>query len=273
MDHIISYQCKNCVRTTHGCHFSVMLSSHVDVIKWKHFPGYWPFVRGIHRSPVISPHKGQWRGALMFSLICVWINGWVNNREAGDLRRYRVHYDVIVMAMCIFGSFSARRRLAAPVWMLKATSCGRNYIFGDLILVSVTTEAWGIFRRHFQMLKIYLSVLEARRDIVISYVQMSACPSARLPGLRLTKLTRLYPMTLMGEFIWHWPGNSPSSFWGEFIIFIKVWQPLCGASISEGGLGVGIHQFWRLVEEWWLLPMYGMCVFVGVEVGVVVVGV
>ena len=43
---------------------------HDDVIKWKHFPSYCPFVRGIHRSPVNSPHKGQWRGALMFSLIC-----------------------------------------------------------------------------------------------------------------------------------------------------------------------------------------------------------
>ena len=52
---------------------------------------------GGDRSPVNSPHKGQWRGALMFSLICVWINGWVNNREAGDLRRYRGHYDVNVM--------------------------------------------------------------------------------------------------------------------------------------------------------------------------------
>ena len=72
--------------------------SHDDVIKWKHFPRYWPFVRGIHWSPVNSPHKGQWRGALMLSLICVWINGWVNNREAGDLRHYRAHYDVIVMA-------------------------------------------------------------------------------------------------------------------------------------------------------------------------------
>ena len=40
---------------------------HDDAIKWKHFPRYWPFVRGIHRSPVNSPHKGQWRGALMFS--------------------------------------------------------------------------------------------------------------------------------------------------------------------------------------------------------------
>ena len=70
--------------------------SHDDVIKWKHFPRYWPFVRGIHRAPVNSPHKGQWRGALMFSLICAWKNGWVNNREAGDLRRHRVHYDVTV---------------------------------------------------------------------------------------------------------------------------------------------------------------------------------
>ena len=65
--------------------------------QWKHFPRYWPFVRGIHRSPVNSPHKGQWRGALMFSLICARINDWVNNREAGDLRRHRGHYDVIVM--------------------------------------------------------------------------------------------------------------------------------------------------------------------------------
>ena len=67
---------------------------------WRHqmknFPRYWPFVRGIHRSPVNSPHKSQWRGALMFSLICAWINGWVNNGESGDLRRHRAHCDVIV---------------------------------------------------------------------------------------------------------------------------------------------------------------------------------
>ena len=60
---------------------------HDVVIKWKHFPRHWPFVRGIHRSLVNSPHKGQWRGALMFSLICAWMNGWVNNRVIGDLRR------------------------------------------------------------------------------------------------------------------------------------------------------------------------------------------
>ena len=70
---------------------------HDDVIKWKHFPRNWPFVPEIHRSPVNFPHKGQWRGALMFSLIYAWINDWVNNREAGDLRRQHGHYDVIVM--------------------------------------------------------------------------------------------------------------------------------------------------------------------------------
>ena len=70
---------------------------HDDVIKWKHFPRYWPFVRGIHRSPENSLHKGQWRGVLMFSLIYAWIDDWVNNREAGDLGRHRTHYDVTVM--------------------------------------------------------------------------------------------------------------------------------------------------------------------------------
>ena len=54
-------------------------------------------VRGIHRSSVNSPHKGQWRGSLMCSLTCAWIIGWVNNREAGDLRHHRVHYNVTVM--------------------------------------------------------------------------------------------------------------------------------------------------------------------------------
>ena len=47
--------------------------------------------------PPPPPPKGQWHGALMFSLIWAWINGWVNYCEAGDLRCNRVHYDVTVM--------------------------------------------------------------------------------------------------------------------------------------------------------------------------------
>ena len=72
-------------------------SDHDDVIKWKHFPRYCPFVRGIHRSPVDSPHKDQWRRALMFSLICTWTNNWANNQDSGDFRRHRTHYDATVM--------------------------------------------------------------------------------------------------------------------------------------------------------------------------------
>ena len=70
---------------------------HDDVIKWKHFPHNWPFVQGIHRSLVNSLHKGQWRGALIFSLICASINGWVNNGDTGNLRYHCTHYDVIVI--------------------------------------------------------------------------------------------------------------------------------------------------------------------------------
>ena len=74
---------------------------HDDVINWKHFLRYWPFGRGIRRSPVNSPHKGQWRIALMFSLICAWTNGWVNIRDAGDLRCHLPHYVVTATFMTI----------------------------------------------------------------------------------------------------------------------------------------------------------------------------
>ena len=55
-------------------------------------------MRGIHRSPVNSPHPGQWRGAFLYVLFDLpWTNAWVNNRDAGDLRRHRAHYYVTVM--------------------------------------------------------------------------------------------------------------------------------------------------------------------------------
>ena len=46
---------------------------------------------------VNSPHKDRWRGALMFSSICAWTNGWVSNHGAGNLRRNRAHYGITVM--------------------------------------------------------------------------------------------------------------------------------------------------------------------------------
>ena len=58
----------------------------------------------VGNSPVNSTHKGQWCGALIFSLICARINGWVNNREAGYLRCHHAHYDIIVMKLWDFST-------------------------------------------------------------------------------------------------------------------------------------------------------------------------
>ena len=83
-------------------------------------------MRGIHRSPVNSSHKGQWRRTLMFSLIYVWVNGWVNNREAGDLRRHCAHYDVSVMDMNLH-----------PLWkMLISVTCVWNILPSATIYLS-----------------------------------------------------------------------------------------------------------------------------------------
>ena len=72
-----------------------------NVSWWRHqmetFSALLAICAGNSPVPDEFPHKGQRRRALMFSLIFAWINGWVNNREAGYFRRYRAHYDVIVM--------------------------------------------------------------------------------------------------------------------------------------------------------------------------------
>ena len=80
----------------------IMMMMLMMVITWRRhqmetFSALLALCAGNSPVPVNSPHRGQWRGALMFSLICVWINDWVNNREVGYLRRYRAHYDFIVM--------------------------------------------------------------------------------------------------------------------------------------------------------------------------------
>ena len=124
--------CLNLVNSGHPCHsnsgdmWKVRLANYIkvqpscarhdDVIQWKHFPRYWPFVWELHRWPVNSLHKGQKRGALMFSLICAWINRWVSNRQAGDLRRHRTHYDVTGKTTTLVLYVRARNRTPSNVW-------------------------------------------------------------------------------------------------------------------------------------------------------------
>ena len=133
----------------------VLAIIHDDVIKWKHFPRYWPFVRGIHRSPVNSLHKGQWRGALMFSLICAWINGWVNNREAGDLRYYCAHYDVILMSSC--------RSIMSPIWLSTNADLfwtGSSRILVREILFAIKTFSFNKIRLKLSCTKCHLIYCE-----------------------------------------------------------------------------------------------------------------
>ena len=67
-------------------------------------------------SPVTGefPSQGQWRRALIFSLICAWINACVNNHEAGDLRCHCTHYDVIVIEDML--SFKDDSRFSPSQW-------------------------------------------------------------------------------------------------------------------------------------------------------------
>ena len=74
---------------------------------------------------VNSPHKGQWRGALMFSMVCALINSWVNNREVGDLRRHRTHYDVIVMSIFYCNSL--------PQNIMSQSTDGSDFLFCRLL--------------------------------------------------------------------------------------------------------------------------------------------
>ena len=115
---------------------------HDDVIQWKHFPRYLPFVREIQRSPVKSPHKGQWLGALIFSLICAWINGWVSNCEAGDLWRHRVHFDVIVMDMTWSPHGCTSQRIYECPWFKTCFVWDRITIIGHNCLHVSTAVTW-----------------------------------------------------------------------------------------------------------------------------------
>ena len=81
-----------------------LLTMTIDVFKWRHFPRYWPFVRGIHQSPVNSPTKDS--DAELWCFLWSAPEQTVNNWDAGDLRCHRGNYDVTVMTRHI-NAFSA----------------------------------------------------------------------------------------------------------------------------------------------------------------------
>ena len=108
------------------------------------------------RSPVNSPHKGQWREALMFTLICARINGWVNNREAGDSRRYRAHYDVIVMRWvlqtCASQSITVTLRRTVVLVLWQPFLQHRQKLLTVAFLIQIASSiAWRLQTFHNEM--------------------------------------------------------------------------------------------------------------------------
>ena len=125
-----------------------LVTTHDDVIKWKHFPRYWPFVRGTHRPPVDSHHKGQGRGALMFSLICAWTNGWTNNRDAVDLRRHRAEYDVIIMHQGYFELLTSILMMTSSngcIFRVTGPLCGNSPVSGEFPAQRPVTRSFDAF--------------------------------------------------------------------------------------------------------------------------------
>ena len=93
---------------------------HDDVIKRKIFRVTGPLWGETTGHRWLFPQKGQWRGALIFSLICAWTNGWANNRDAGNLRLHCAHYDVTVMVQ---GSHSHSECTHAHLWPSSTPYC------------------------------------------------------------------------------------------------------------------------------------------------------
>ena len=86
----------------------------------------------------IFRHKGQWRAALMFSLICAWISRWVNNREAGDLRGHCAQYDVIVS----HGQFLMTYIYETESWSVKHTCLLHHH--SDFIMTAMASQITGV---------------------------------------------------------------------------------------------------------------------------------
>ena len=97
----------------------MMTSSNGNIFRITGFcTGNSPVTTGTHRSPANFPHTDRWRGAFMFSLICAWTNGWVNNQDAGDLWRHCnvvPNSDPVIRAAV--GSFGVQRVTLAQFWI------------------------------------------------------------------------------------------------------------------------------------------------------------
>ena len=157
-----------------------------------------------------SPHKGQLRGALMSFFICTWTNGWVNNRDAGDLRRQSAHYDVTVITHALWGCFTVAQWTNLPPSNYNKTQDSTNRVH-KFYLAHVFTLRW----RHNE------------RDGVSNHRRIDSLLNRlfrrRPKKTSMFRVTGLYeensPVT--GEFLGQRASNA-IAFWCVFTIFAKL---------------------------------------------------
>ena len=178
---------------------------------------HWPFVRGIHQWSLDSPHKGKWRRALMFSLMCTWTNGEANNGIAGDLRRHNVHVTLLTeTVMIIMGCTIYEMRI---VWRINYALVNDGTVLAAVLLV------WGVNK--------FLDALQWRhngRDVFSNH-QHHHCLLNRLFGRRSKKTPKLRVIGLWGtgEFPAQMASNAENvSIWwrhhGVWLCLQETWQ-------------------------------------------------
>ena len=173
------------------------------------YPRYWPFVRGIHRWPVNSLHKGQRRGALMFSFICTGINVWANNGEVGDLRRYRAHYYVLGMGKSYTGeSTSSYRGLMQDC-------------INSSALAMELLQSWAkpsIFKRPRYLLLRYKPMGSFWMNSTDLWLGLVWIPYIGIPIIKITQNTRMFLLTALGTCLFihclrPQPGSTTNHIW------------------------------------------------------------
>ena len=194
--------------------------THDDVIKMKHFPRYWPFVRWIHQSLVNSPHKGQWRVALMVSLICDWTNYWANNREADDLRRHCAHYDIPVMQQRKTECILCEIYISPLNFVIMRSITGRYFVskFGKVPYVSC------------------FKLTEAMSDTYVQHLVIYSCLSlkqkCRFDEIIITDCTKRHHFGNNFRCSQRWKFNS--MWWLSSFVLCCRWPYLWTISQSRG---------------------------------------
>ena len=139
-------------------------------------------------------NKGQWRGALMFSLICVWTNGWVNNRDTGDLRRHGTHYDVTVMH---HGDYSAVFSISVDI-----VHSPRNPYFCKWLVLAGIAKMWSLYTVEHRAFSFVFSYSVSMKGIAWVFQQQTTIDRRSLIPAQPTFV--LPPVFIKGLVIRYW---------------------------------------------------------------------